>query len=94
MTVDHARSNDSRMRSAITTVVRAVTRPAGKNVDWQRVSAVGEVIGAVAALHGLKTRTWRYIHTAGAVLGIGSAAAGFLKDKFGEEAPTPESKRA
>ena len=94
MTVDHAPSQDSKMRSAITTVVRAVTQPAGKNVDWQRVSAVGEVIGALAAVHGLKTRTWRYIHTAGTALGIGSAAAGYLKDKFGEAAQTPENKRA
>jgi len=56
MTVDHAPSQDSKTRSVITTVVRAVTQPAGKNVDWQRVSAVGEVIGALAAFHGLKTR--------------------------------------
>jgi hypothetical protein len=94
MTVNHAPSQDSKMKSAIITVVRAVTQPAGRNVDWQRVSALGEVIGAVAAVHGLKTRTWRYIHTAGAALGMGSAAAGYLKEKFGEAARTPESKRA
>jgi hypothetical protein len=92
MTVDRAPSQESKMRSAIATVVRAVTRPAGINVDWQRVSAVGEVIGALAAVHGLKTRRWRYIHTVGAALGMASAAAGFLKDRFEEAAQTPDSK--
>ena len=81
------------MRSAVSTVVRAVTQPAGKNVDWQRVGAVGEVIGALAAIHGLKTRTWRFIRTAGIALGMGSTAAGFLKEKFGEAATAPENKR-
>jgi len=94
MTVDRAPGQDSKMRSAFTTVVRAVTQPAGKNVDWQRVGAVGEVIGALAAIHGLKTRTWRSIRTAGIALGIGSTAAGFLKERFGEAAQTPEDKRA
>jgi hypothetical protein len=31
-------------------------------------------------IHGLKTRTWRYTHTAAAALAIGAAAAGHLKD--------------
>jgi hypothetical protein len=32
---------------AITKTVRAVTRPGGKDVDWEKVRAVGAIIGAV-----------------------------------------------
>jgi len=92
MAVDQAAGQDGKAKAALTKVVRAVIQPGGKDIDWQRVRAVGVVIGALAVLHGLKTRTWRYIHTFGAVLVIVSAGAGRLKAKFGGAAPAPEGK--
>ena len=46
----------------------------GKDVDWERVRAVGSMISAATVIHGLKTRSWRYVHTAAAALAIGAAA--------------------
>jgi hypothetical protein len=43
------------------------------NIDWKRVGAAGSVIGGIAIMHGLKSRRWRYIHTAGVTLGLISA---------------------
>jgi hypothetical protein len=43
-------------------------------------------------IHGLKTRTWRYTHTAAAALAIGTAAAGRLKDKYAGHSEAPDRK--
>jgi hypothetical protein len=64
--------------AAITRFVRAVTQPGGRDVDWERVGAVGAIISALIVLHGHQTRSWRYLHTAATVLVIGAAAAGRL----------------
>jgi hypothetical protein len=66
--------------------VRAVAWPGGKDVDWDKVQAVIAIIGAVTLLHGLRTRSWRYLHTATTVLGIGATVAGRLKDRYAEAA--------
>ena len=48
--------------------------------------------GAVTVIHGLKTRSWRYIHTAATALAIGAAAAGRLKDKYAGPSEAPGNK--
>ena len=73
-------------------LARAVTRPGGKDVDWERVRAVFALIGAVTVIHGLKSRSWRYIHAAAAALAIGAVAAGRLKDKYAGPSDAPENK--
>jgi len=83
MAADQAPGQAAKAQAAITRLVRAVTQPGGKDVDWEKVRAVGAIIGAVTVLHGLKTRSWRYLHTAAAALAVGAAAAGRLK-KFAE----------
>ena len=72
-------------------LVRAVTQPGGKDVDWEKVRAVFAIIGAVTVIHGLKGRSWRYIHAAAAALAIGAVAAGRLKDKYGVPPEAPET---
>jgi hypothetical protein len=83
MAADQAPGQAVKAQTAITRLVLAVTQPGGKDVDWEKVRAVGAIIGAVTVIHGLKTRSWRYLHTACAALAIGAAAAGRLK-KFAE----------
>lgn len=51
------------------------------NIDWNKVGAVGSVIGGIAVMHGLTTRKWRYIHTFGVILGILAAVAPHVKRK-------------
>jgi hypothetical protein len=92
MAVDQAPKQAGKLQTTTTRLVRAVTQPGGKNVDWERVRAVGAIIGAAAVIHGLKTRSWRYIHTAAAGLAIGAAAAARLKDKYAGASQTPENK--
>ena len=41
MAVDQAAGQDGKAKAALTKVVRAVTQPGGKDIDWQRVRAVG-----------------------------------------------------
>jgi hypothetical protein len=79
-------------QAVITSLVCAVTRPGGKDIDWERVGAVGSMIGAVTVILGLRTRQWRYMRTAATVLAIGSAVAGRLKDKYAGASPAAESK--
>lgn len=70
MAADQEPKQAGKAQAALTKTVRAVTRPGGKDVDWEKVRTVGAIIGAVTLLHGLKTRTWRYTHTAAAALAI------------------------
>ena len=92
MPADQDPGQAGKAQAAITKTVRAVTRPGGKDVDWEKVRAVGAIIGAVAVIHGLKTRSWRYLHTAAAALAIGAAAAGRLKDKYAGPSEAPGNK--
>jgi hypothetical protein len=79
-------------QAAIAKVAQTVTRPAGKDIDWEKVRAVGAIIGAIAVIHGLKNRPWRYAHSAAAGLAIGAAAASRIKNKYVEEPPAAENK--
>ena len=78
-------------QAVITSLVCAVTRPGGKDIDWEKVRAVGAIVGAVAVIHGLKNRRWRYTHSAAAALAIGAAAAGRLKSKYAGAPQAPEA---
>jgi hypothetical protein len=93
MTADQSPKQAGTAQAALTRTVRAVTQPGGKDVDWGKVGAVGSIIGAVAVIHihGLKTRSWRYLHTAAVALAIGAAAAGFLKARYAGASQAPEN---
>jgi hypothetical protein len=80
MTADQA----EQPQAVIPRLARAVAWPGGKDIDWEKVQAVIAIIGAVTLLHGLRTRSWRYVHTATTVLAIGATAAGRLKDRYAE----------
>jgi len=92
MTADQSPQKAGKAQAALTRTVRTVTWPGGKDVDWEKVRAVGAIIGALAVLHGLKTRSWRYIHTAAAGLAIGAAAAARLKHRYAGAAQAQENK--
>jgi hypothetical protein len=92
MATDQSPGQTGKAQAALTRVVRAVTQPGGKDVDWEKVRAVGAIIGAIAVIHGLKTRSWRYIHTAAAALAIAAAAAARLKGKYAEASEAPANK--
>jgi hypothetical protein len=89
MTTDQSPKQARKAQAALTKAVRAVAQPGGKDVDWEKVGALGSIVGAVAVIHGLKTRSWRYLHTAAVVLAFGAAVAGRLKAKYagGTQAP-------
>ena len=89
MTTDQSPKQAGKAQAALTKTVQAVTQPGGKDVDWGKVGALGSIVGAVAVIHGLKTRSWRYLHTAAAVLAIGAAVAGRLKAKYAGESQAP-----
>jgi hypothetical protein len=76
----------------VTRVVRVVTWPGGKDVDWERVRAVGAIVGAFTVLYGVRTRSWRYVRNAAEVLAIGATVAGFLKNRYPGASQPPESK--
>ena len=90
MTADQSPNKAGKAQVALTKTVRAVTKPGGKDVDWEKVRAVGAIIGAVTVLHGLKTRSWRYLHTAATALAIGAAAAARLKARYAGASQAPE----
>jgi hypothetical protein len=92
MAADQTPEQAGKAQTAITRVVRTVTQPGGKDVDWEKVRAVSTIIAAGTVIHGLKTRSWRYLHTAAAALAIGAAAAGRLKAKYAGASRAPESK--
>jgi len=89
MTTDQSPKQAGKAQAALTKTVQAVTQPGGKDVDWGKVGALGSIVGAVAVIHGLKTRSWRYLHTAAVALAIGAAVAGRLKAGYagGSQAP-------
>ena len=89
MTADQSPKQAGKAQAALTRTVQAVTRPGGKDVDWGRVGAVGSLVGAVAVIHGLKSRSWRYLHTAAVALAIGAGAAGFLKARYARVPKAP-----
>jgi hypothetical protein len=91
MTADQSPNKAGKAQVALTKTVRAVTKPGGKDVDWEKVRAVGAIIGAVTVLHGLKTRSWRYLHTAATALAIGAAAAARLKARYAGASQAPEA---
>ncbi len=90
MAADHAPRQAGKAQAATTRLVRSVTQPGGKDIDWEKVRAVGAIIGAIAVIHGLKNRTWRFVHTAAAALAIAAAAAGHLKDRYAGASKAPE----
>jgi hypothetical protein len=92
MAAEQPAGQAGKAQAVVTRLVRAVTRPGGKDVDWEKVRAVGAIIGAVTVIHGLKTRSWRYVHTAAAALAIGAATAGRLKNKYAGPPEAPENK--
>jgi hypothetical protein len=91
MTADQSPKQAGKAQAALARTVRVVTQPGGKDVDWGRVGAAASIVGAVAVLHGLKTRSWRYLRTAATALVIGAAVAARLKAKYGEASQAPES---
>ena len=91
MTAESAGQADM-AQPVVTRVVRAVTWPGGRDVDWEKVRAVGAIVGALIVLYGVKTRSWRYVRNAAEVLAVGSAAAGFLKHRYPGTSQAPESK--
>ena len=92
MTAEQSAEQDGKAEAVTARLVRAVTWPGGKDVDWEKVRAVGAMIGAITVIHGLKSRSWRYVHAAAAALAIGAVAAGRLKDKYAGPSEAPENK--
>ena len=84
MTADQSPKQAGKAQAALTRTVRAVTQPGGKDVDWAKVGAVGSIVGAVAVIHGLNTRSWRYLRIAAVALAISAGVAGFLKARYAE----------
>jgi hypothetical protein len=74
MAVDQASGNGENAKPGVAGLVRSAAQQAGK-IDWAKVGAAGTVIGGIAVIHGMRHRRWRYIHTAGVVLGIAAAIA-------------------
>ena len=91
MTADQSQKQAGKTQAALTRTVRAATQPGGKDVDWGRVGAVGSIVGAVAVLHGLNTRSWRYLRNAATALVIGAAVAARLKARYAGASPAPEN---
>lgn len=91
MASDQALAKDKTAGPAIGRVVRAVTQPGGRNIDWKRVRAAGVVISGISVIHGLRRRRWRYVHSFGILLGVAAAAAAHLKDKYAGTAGSPEN---
>jgi hypothetical protein len=91
MTADQSPKHAGNAQTALTRTVRAVTQPGGKDVDGAKVGAVGSIVGAVAVIHGLNTRSWRYLRTAAVALAIGAGVAGFLKARYAGAPQAPEN---
>jgi hypothetical protein len=91
MTADQSPTQVGKAQAALSRTVRAVTQPGGKDVDWERVGAVGSIVGAVAVIHGLKTRSWRYLRTAATALVIGARVAARLKAKYAGASQAPDN---
>jgi hypothetical protein len=62
------------------------------NINWKKAGAAGGIVAGIAVVHGTKTRTWRYIHTGGVVLGIIAAVASYIIErKSAQAAQAPET---
>jgi hypothetical protein len=92
MTAEQPAKQAGTAQAAFTKTVRTITQPGGMDVNWGKVGAVSSIVGAVAVLHGLKTRSWRYLHTATVALVIGAAVAGRLKAKYAGASQAPDNK--
>ena len=82
MAGEQAPAKDASAEPVIARVVRAVTQPGGKDIDWKRVRAAGVAVAAISVVLGVRHRRWRYTHSFGVVLGVAAAAAARLKDKY------------
>jgi hypothetical protein len=82
MAVDEATAKDATAKPTIAGIVRAVTQPGGRNIDWKKVRAAGAVIAGISVILGVRHRRWRYIHRAGVALGLAAAAAAHLKGMY------------
>jgi hypothetical protein len=91
VTADQSQKQAGKTQAALTRTVRAATQPGGKDVDWGRVGAVGSIVGAVAVLHGLNTRSWRYLRNGATALVIGAAVAARLKARYAGASSAPEN---
>ena len=90
MAADQVPTEAGTAEPAVIRIVRTVTQPGGKDIDWQKVRAVGVIAGGVIA-YGAKTRKWRTVRIAATVVTIGAALAGFLNDKVVKAAAAPEN---
>jgi hypothetical protein len=89
---DQALTRGQTAESVLAKYARTVTQPGGRNIDWPRVRATGEVIAGLTAIHGLRYRKWEYVHTFGVVLGLVATTLGLLKKKYGEAPRQAENK--
>ena len=92
MTADQAPGQAGKAQAVVPRLARAIARPGGMDINWDQVHAVVGIIGAITLLHGLKTRSWRYAHTATTVLAVGTIAAGRLQKRYAEASRTAENK--
>ena len=92
MAADQVPTQTGGAEPGFTRIVRAVTQPGGKDIDWAKVRAAGVIVGSVAAIYSLRTRSWRHVQTAATVLVIGAGIAARLKHKYVEAAEAPEDK--
>jgi hypothetical protein len=81
--VDHDTAHDPNAAGSPPAVAHPPGVMGGRNGMFHRTG--------LTAIHGLKYRKWQYVHTFGVVLGTVAAAAGLLKNKYGE-APRPAEK--
>jgi hypothetical protein len=91
MAADQVPAQTGQAEPTITRIVRAVTQPGGKDVDWEKVRAAGVIVGSLAAIYGLKNRSWRHVNTAATVLVIAAGVAARLKDRYVKAADSPAS---
>lgn len=82
MGADRAAAEGEMAEPAIARVVRAVTQPAGMNIDWRMVHEAGTIIAGISAVLRGKGRRWQHIHSFGVGLGIAGAVAARLKSKY------------
>ena len=92
MTADQAPGQAGKAQAGIHRIARAIARPGGMNINWDRIQGVVGIIGAITLLHGLKTRSWRRAHTATTVLTVGTVAAGLLKKRYARTSRTAKNK--
>jgi hypothetical protein len=77
-------------QTMIASLARTVSQPGGKDIDWERIGAVCAIVGAVTVMLRLRSRSWRYVHTATTALSIGAAAAARLKSRYAGASRAPD----